>query len=67
MGYLEKLRQSFNIKNPREFLYRLKKKGLQQSPELNKLKQTDYQSWKEIMKQAAMSVAADMNKREKKL
>lgn len=60
IGYLERLRKSFDLKTPKELLYWLKKSGLVTSELLHDLKTSDPRSWKAIMKQAAMTALADM-------
>ena len=43
-----------NIKNPTKILSQLKKMGVLHDPDLNKLKKTDFNAWKRIMKNAVM-------------
>lgn len=63
IGYLEKLKQDLNIRKPEVILRQLKKMGALHNDDLNKLKQTDYKSWKAIMKQAIMATLADIEDR----
>ena len=59
IGHLELLRQKFNIKKPNAIMNQLKKVGLSDEKELQKLKDNDFQSWKRIMKNAVMAAIAD--------
>jgi GNAT superfamily N-acetyltransferase len=60
LQYLEKLRKEFGIKSSKDLLKHLQRSGLLQNPDLNKLKKTDYDSWKAIMKQAIMATSANL-------
>ncbi len=60
MGYLEKLRKEYGIRSSKDLLKHLQRSGLLQNPDLNKLKRTDFNSWKAIMKQAVMATAANI-------
>ena len=62
--YLEQLKQELKYKKPEDTLSHLRKLGVIHSSELNKLKQTDYKSWKAIMKQAIMTAMADIEEGE---
>ena len=63
IGYLEKLRKEWNIKKPEELLNQLRTVGVLHNRDLNRLKQSDYKSWKSIMKQAVMTAIADIRNR----
>jgi len=65
IGYLEKLRKELNIKKPEELLNQLRAVGVLHNKELNRLKQSDYKSWKSIMKQATMTAIADIKDKSK--
>jgi membrane protein YqaA with SNARE-associated domain len=58
--YLEKLRKEFGIRTSKDLLKHLQRSGLLQNPDLNKLKKTDFNSWKAIMKQAIMATSANI-------
>jgi ribosomal protein S18 acetylase RimI-like enzyme len=60
LGYLEKLRKEFGIRTSKDLLKHLQRSGLLQNPDLNKLKKTDFNSWKAIMKQAIMATSANI-------
>ena len=59
--YLEQLRQDLKVKTPEEMLGQLRSLGLIKNQDLNKLKHTDYKSWKAVMKQAIMTAVADVD------
>ena len=63
LGYLEQLKKELNIKKPEEILSQLKKMGVLHNDDLNKLKKSDYKSWKAIMKQAIMATMADIKEK----
>jgi len=60
LEYLKQLKQELNTKKSEEILQKLKQSGLTHSVNLDKLKQSDYKSWKAIMKQAIMATIADI-------
>ena len=59
-GYLEKLKQELKIKKPEKMLSQLRKMGVLHDNDLNKLKTSDYKSWKAIMKNAIALAIADV-------
>jgi hypothetical protein len=65
LEYLKQLKQELNTKKPEEILAKLKNSGLSNSVNLDKLKQSDYKSWKAIMKQAIMATIADIEDNKK--
>lgn len=58
--YLEKLKQELKIKKPEKMLSQLRKMGVLHDNDLNKLKTSDYKSWKAIMKNAIALAMADV-------
>lgn len=58
--YLEKLKNKLSRKSPRELLKNLRRLGFERNSSLDKLKKTDYKSWKRVMKNAIMMTMANM-------
>ncbi len=63
--YLEYLRQNMKITKPEEVLSQLKKMGLLHDKDLNNLKNTDYASWKAIMKNIVVTALRDLKTSER--
>lgn len=61
IGHVEKLRRQMNSAKPEDILMQLRKVGLLDDPHLQALKQSDYDSWKSIMKNAVMTALHDIN------
>lgn len=60
IDYLQRLRQKLDTENPSELILQLRKMGLSYNKDLDRLKKSDYKSWKAIMKQAIMAAVADI-------
>lgn len=61
IAHVETLRRMINTAKPEDILMRLRKIGLLDNPHLQALKQSDYDSWKSIMKNAVMTALHDLN------
>jgi hypothetical protein len=58
--YVEELRLALKKTTPEQIFSHLKHSGFLNNPTLQKLKETDFNSWKKMMKNAVMWVVADM-------
>jgi hypothetical protein len=63
VGYLEKLKAKAKVSKPEEVLASLRSVGLLHDPQIHALKNTDYDSWKAIMKHAIRTAMHDLTKK----
>lgn len=60
LQYVEELRQALKDINPADIISHLKSQSFVNSPRLMKVKETNYEAWKKMMKNAIMYVVADL-------
>ena len=66
VGYLEKLKARMKTSSPMEILTKLRQVGLLHDPAIHALKDSDYDTWKAIMKHAVMTALHDLEREKPK-